>query len=80
MVCLQEAFETEKMFMLKFDTLPGTDVLSYLAERDTYSETIVAEIANQVIHFFKKKFSKSKFLFENKIIRKWNIFLLCTPH
>ncbi len=49
MISLQEAYETDKMFMLKFDTLPGTDVLTYLAERDTYSETTVGDIASQVL-------------------------------
>ena len=43
-----DAYETSKMCLLKFDTLPGTDVLTYLAERATYSEQMVAEITNQV--------------------------------
>ena len=46
---LLDAFETSKMTMLKFDTLPGTDVLTYLAERATYSEQMVAEITAQVL-------------------------------
>jgi len=49
MVTLLDAFETSKMTMLKFDTLPGTDVLTYLAERATYSEQMVAEITAQVL-------------------------------
>ena len=48
-VTLLDAFETSKMTMLKFDTLPGTDVLTYLAERATYSEQMVAEITAQVL-------------------------------
>jgi hypothetical protein len=35
-----DAFETSKMMMLKFETLPGTDVISYLAEKPTYSEQV----------------------------------------
>ena len=46
---LLDAFETSKMTMLKFDTLPGTDVLTYLAERATYTEQMVAEITAQVL-------------------------------
>eukprot|EP00094_Tigriopus_californicus_P003329 TCALIF_03202-PA protein Name:"Similar to unc-89 Muscle M-line assembly protein unc-89 (Caenorhabditis elegans)" AED:0.27 eAED:0.27 QI:0/0.83/0.76/0.92/0.91/0.88/25/216/2842 len=49
MVTLVEAFENDKMCLLKMDTLPGTDVLSYLAERATYSEQMVADIASQAI-------------------------------
>ena len=37
---LVDAYETSKMFMLKFETLPGTDVISYLAEKSTYSEQV----------------------------------------
>ncbi len=37
---LVDAFETSKMFMLKFETLPGTDVISYLAEKSTYTEQV----------------------------------------
>jgi len=39
-VNLVDAFETSKMFMLKFETLPGTDVISYLAEKSTYTEQV----------------------------------------
>ncbi len=45
---LVDAFETSKMLLLKFDTLPGTDVITYLAEKSTYSEQMVADIASQV--------------------------------
>lgn len=45
---LVDAWETDKMFMLKFDTLPGTDVVTYLAEKSSYSEQMVADIAGQV--------------------------------
>lgn len=48
-VSLVEAFETDKMCLLKFDTLPGTDVLTYLAEKPSYSEQMVAEIASQTV-------------------------------
>merc|ERR1712088_886685 len=48
-VSLVEAFETEKMCLLKFDALPGTDVVSYLAERSMYSEQLVAEITLQML-------------------------------
>jgi len=47
-VSLVDAWETDKMFMLKFDTLPGTDVVTYLAEKSSYSEQMVADIAGQV--------------------------------
>ena len=47
-VSLVDAWETDKMFMLKFDALPGTDVVTYLAEKSTYSEQMVSEIACQV--------------------------------
>lgn len=46
---LIEAYETDKMCLLKFDSIPGIDVLSYLAEKPTYSEEIVAEVASQVL-------------------------------
>jgi len=49
MVSLVDAFETDSMFMLKFDTLPGTDVVAYLAEQSLYSEQTVAEITTQVL-------------------------------
>lgn len=45
---LVDGFETSKMLLLKFDTLPGTDVITYLAEKSTYSEQMVADIATQV--------------------------------
>jgi len=35
--------------MLKFDPLPGTDVVAYLAEQSTYSEQTVAEVTLQVL-------------------------------
>lgn len=41
------------MLLLKFDTLPGTDVITYLAEKSTYSEQMVADIASQVKLFDK---------------------------
>ena len=47
-VSLVDAWETDKMFMLKFDTLPGTDVVTYLAEKSSYSEQMVADIGGQV--------------------------------
>ena len=37
------------MCLLKFDALPGTDVVSYLAERSMYSEQLVAEITLQML-------------------------------
>ena len=40
-VSLLEAYETDKMCMLKFDSLPGTDVVTYLGERPMYSEQMV---------------------------------------
>ena len=40
-VNLLDAYETSKMLMLKFETLPGTDVISYLAEKSTYSEQVL---------------------------------------
>ena len=43
-----DAWETDKMFMLKFDSLPGTDVVTYLAEKSSFSEQMVADIASQV--------------------------------
>merc|ERR1712087_65571 len=49
MVSLLDAYETDKMCMLKFDTVPGTDVLSYLSERPSYTEQMIAEIAGQVL-------------------------------
>merc|ERR1712184_177136 len=49
MVSLLDAYETDKMCMLKFDTVPGTDVLNYLSERPSYTEQMIAEIAGQVL-------------------------------
>merc|ERR1712117_625716 len=49
MVSLVDAFETEGMFMLKFDPLPSTDVLTYIAEKSFYTENTVCEIAGQVL-------------------------------
>ena len=46
---LLEAYETDKFMMLKFDPLPGTDLLTYLAEKPTYTEQAVAEVAQQVL-------------------------------
>ena len=48
-VNLVDAYETSKMLMLKFETLPGTDVISYLAEKTTYSEQMVADITSQIL-------------------------------
>ena len=48
-VSLVDAFETEKMCLLKFDALPGTDVVTYLAEKSMYSEQLVAEITLQIL-------------------------------
>ena len=48
-VSLLDVYETDKMSLMKFDTLPGTDVLTYLSERSSYSESMVAEIAYQVL-------------------------------
>ena len=48
MVSLVDAFETEGMFMLKFDPLPSTDVVAYLAEQPSYTEQTVAEVTLQV--------------------------------
>lgn len=44
-----DAYETDKMFLLKFDPLPGTDVVTYLAEQSQYSEQTVAEITLQIL-------------------------------
>merc|ERR1712055_696309 len=49
MVSLLDAYETDKMCMLKFDTLPATDILQYIAERPSYTEDMVAEMAGQVL-------------------------------
>jgi len=44
-----DAFETDKMCLLKFDSLPGTDVVSYLAEKPMYTEQMVADITGQIL-------------------------------
>merc|ERR1719445_1350029 len=49
LVSLVDAWETDKMFMLKFDSLPGTDVVTYLAEKSSFSEQMVADIACQIL-------------------------------
>jgi len=49
MVSLLDAYETDKMLLLQFASLPSTDVLAYLAERPTYTEQMVCEIAGQVL-------------------------------
>merc|ERR1711902_238246 len=49
MVSLVDAFETEKMCLLKFDSLPGTDVVTYLAEKPIYTEQMVADITCQIL-------------------------------
>merc|ERR1711874_937736 len=49
MVSLVDAFETEKLALLQFATLPSTDVLSYISERPSYTEDIVCQIAGQVL-------------------------------
>merc|ERR1712142_535919 len=49
MVSLVDAFETDKMFMLKFNPLPGTDLVTYLAEKSQYSEQMVADITLQIL-------------------------------
>ena len=37
------------MCLLKFDSLPGTDVVSYLAEKPMYTEQMVADITGQIL-------------------------------
>merc|ERR1711994_756147 len=49
MVSLVDAFETEKFSLLQLSALPSTDVLSFIAERPSYSENLVCEIAGQVL-------------------------------
>merc|ERR1712055_815304 len=49
MVSLVDAFETEKLALLQFAALPATDVLAYIAERPSYTEQIVCEIATQAL-------------------------------
>ncbi len=46
---LLECYETDRCMMLKFDPLPGTDLLTYLSERPSYTEQAVAEVAGQVL-------------------------------
>merc|ERR1712168_1111600 len=48
-VSLIDAYETDSMMMMKFNPLPSTDVLSYIAERPSYTEQIVADICGQVL-------------------------------
>ena len=49
MVSLVDAFETDKFSLLQFSALPSTDVLSFIAERPSYTENLVCEIAGQVL-------------------------------
>merc|ERR1712086_373198 len=49
MVSLVDAFETDKLALLQFAALPSTDVLSYIAERPSYTEDMVCQIAGQVL-------------------------------
>merc|ERR1719419_1698977 len=35
--------------MLKFDPLPGTDLVTYLAEKSGYSEQLVADVTGQIL-------------------------------
>merc|ERR1711988_429079 len=49
MVSLVDAFETDGMCLLKFDSLPGTDVVSYLAEKPMYTEQDVCDITGQIL-------------------------------
>lgn len=44
-----DAFESDKMCLLKFDSLPGTDVVTYLGEKPMYSEQLVSEITLQIL-------------------------------
>ena len=37
------------MCLLKFDALPGTDVVSYLSEKSMYSEQLVADMTLQIL-------------------------------
>ena len=48
-VSLLDAYETDKTCLLKFDTLPGTDILTYLGEKGSYSEQMLSEITRQVL-------------------------------
>merc|ERR1719188_1028285 len=49
MVSLVDAFETDRFSLLQFNSLPSTDVLSYIAERPFYTENMVCDIAGQVL-------------------------------
>merc|ERR1719162_694913 len=49
MVSLLDAFETDKYAVLQFAPLPTTDVLAYIAERPSYTEQMVCEIACQTL-------------------------------
>jgi len=49
MVSLLDAYDTEKYSLLQFAPLPSTDVLGYIAERPSYTEQMVCEIACQVL-------------------------------
>ena len=49
MVSLLDAYETEKYALLQFAPLPTTDVLGYIAERPSYTEDMVCEVACQVL-------------------------------
>merc|ERR1711862_243734 len=49
MVSLVDAFETDRFSLLQFNSLPSTDVLSYIAERPFYTEHMVCDIAGQVL-------------------------------
>merc|ERR1712110_70235 len=49
MVSLVDAFETDKFSLLQFSALPSTDVLSFIAERPSYTENLVCEITGQVL-------------------------------
>ena len=53
-----DAFETDKMCLLKFDSLPGTDVVSYLAEKPMYTEQMVADITGQILGMFSYNISR----------------------
>ena len=48
-VSLLDAFDNDKLTLLQFAPLPSTDVLTYIAERSSYTEQMVAEIAGQVL-------------------------------
>merc|ERR1719433_954340 len=49
MVSLMDAYETDKYALLQFAPLPTTDVPGYIAERPSYTEQMVCEIACQVL-------------------------------